>query len=154
MNFHKNFNPGHFKFFVIAGLLLFCCCLFAKSYLTLLQTHGLQSARLLCSWDFPGKNTGVDCHFLLQVSSWPRDLTPVSCVETVSRIAGGLLCCSWILHWLSHQGLEKLLKVQSGIPFEKFQQSKLRKRIYASLCCTCANSQVKFNDTRCSLQIN
>jgi len=24
-----------------------------------------QPARLLCPWDFPGKNTGVDCHFLL-----------------------------------------------------------------------------------------
>ena len=23
-------------------------------------------ARLLCPWDFPGKNTGVGCHFLLQ----------------------------------------------------------------------------------------
>ena len=22
--------------------------------------------QLLCSWDFPGKNTGVGCHFLLQ----------------------------------------------------------------------------------------
>ena len=22
--------------------------------------------RLLCPWDFPGKNSGVDCHFLLQ----------------------------------------------------------------------------------------
>ena len=26
---------------------------------TLLRPHGLQSARLLCSWDFPGKNTRV-----------------------------------------------------------------------------------------------
>ena len=26
----------------------------------------LQPARLLCPWDFPGKNTGVGCHFLLQ----------------------------------------------------------------------------------------
>ena len=25
-----------------------------------------QPARLLCPWDFPGKNTGVGCHFLLQ----------------------------------------------------------------------------------------
>ena len=25
----------------------------------------LQPTRLLCPWDFPGKNTGVDCHFLL-----------------------------------------------------------------------------------------
>ena len=26
----------------------------------------LVTARLLCAWDFPGKNTGVGCHFLLQ----------------------------------------------------------------------------------------
>ena len=26
----------------------------------------LQPARLLCPWEFPGKNTAVGCHFLLQ----------------------------------------------------------------------------------------
>ena len=31
-----------------------------------LQCHGLQPARLLFPWDFPGKNPGVGCHFLLQ----------------------------------------------------------------------------------------
>ena len=31
-----------------------------------LRPHGLQPTRLLCPWDFPGKDTGVDCHFLLQ----------------------------------------------------------------------------------------
>ena len=31
-----------------------------------LGPHGVQSARLLCSWDSPGKNTGVGSHFLLQ----------------------------------------------------------------------------------------
>ena len=31
-----------------------------------LQPCGLQSARLLCPQDFPGKNTGVGCHALLQ----------------------------------------------------------------------------------------
>ena len=31
-----------------------------------LWPHGLQPARLLCLWNFPGKNTGVGCHFLLQ----------------------------------------------------------------------------------------
>ena len=31
-----------------------------------LRPLGLQPARLLCPWDFPGKNTGVGCHFLLQ----------------------------------------------------------------------------------------
>ena len=31
-----------------------------------LRPHGLQPTGLLCPWDFPGKNTGVGCHFLLQ----------------------------------------------------------------------------------------
>ena len=46
---------------------------------TSLWPHGLQPTRLLCPWDFPGKSTGVGCHFLLQGSSWPRDGTQVSC---------------------------------------------------------------------------
>ena len=33
---------------------------------TLLRPHGLQPTNLLCPWDFPGKNTRVGCHFLLQ----------------------------------------------------------------------------------------
>ena len=37
----------------------------APSCLTL-HLHRLQPARLLFPWDFPGKNTGVDWHFLLQ----------------------------------------------------------------------------------------
>ena len=31
-----------------------------------LWPHGLQPARLLCPWNFQGKNTGMGCHFLLQ----------------------------------------------------------------------------------------
>ena len=31
-----------------------------------LRPRGLLPARLLCPWNFPGKNTAVDCHFLLQ----------------------------------------------------------------------------------------
>ena len=38
----------------------------SQSCLTLLQPHGLQPARLLQLWNFPSKNSGVDCHFLLQ----------------------------------------------------------------------------------------
>ena len=36
------------------------------SCVLLLGPHGLQPTRLLRAWDFPGKNTGVDCHCLLQ----------------------------------------------------------------------------------------
>ena len=31
-----------------------------------LWPHGLYLTRLLCLWDFPSKNTGTGCHFLLQ----------------------------------------------------------------------------------------
>ena len=31
-----------------------------------LGLHGLKPARVLCPWNFPGMNTGVGCHFLLQ----------------------------------------------------------------------------------------
>ena len=40
--------------------------------------HGLPLTRLLCPWDSPGKNTGVGCHFFLQLSSQSRDRTQVS----------------------------------------------------------------------------
>ena len=41
-------------------------CSVTQLCLTLLRSHRLQLARLLCPWDFPGKNTRVGCHFLLQ----------------------------------------------------------------------------------------
>ena len=31
-----------------------------------LWSHGLEPARFFCPWNFPGKKTGVGCHFLLQ----------------------------------------------------------------------------------------
>ena len=40
--------------------------LVAKSGLSLVYPNGLLPIRLICPWDFPGKNTGVGCHFLLQ----------------------------------------------------------------------------------------
>ena len=36
------------------------------SCVRLLRPHGLEPARPLCSWNSPGKNTGVGCHFLYQ----------------------------------------------------------------------------------------
>ena len=35
-----------------------CCCLVTKSYPTLFQPHRLLTARLLCLWDFLGKDSG------------------------------------------------------------------------------------------------
>ena len=42
------------------------CCLVTKSCLTL-QPHGLQPAKFLCGWDFPGRKPGMGRHFLLWV---------------------------------------------------------------------------------------
>ena len=47
---------------ILSWLLFFSCSVVSES----LQPHGLLPARLLCPWDFPGKNTEVGCHFLLQ----------------------------------------------------------------------------------------
>ena len=47
------------------------------------QSHGLQPTRLLCPWDFPGKNTLVGCHFLPRGSSQPKDRTRVSCESCI-----------------------------------------------------------------------
>ena len=41
-------------------------CLVAQSCPTFFDPHGLWPARLCCSRDYPGKITGVGCHFLLQ----------------------------------------------------------------------------------------
>ena len=52
----------------------------------------LQSKRLLCPWDFPGENTRVGCHFLLQeiFPTWGSN--------------PGLPHCRQTLYHLSHQG--------------------------------------------------
>ena len=57
-----------------------------------LWPHRLQPARLLCHEDSPGKNTGVDCHALLQGIFPAQGLNP------------GLLHWRQILHHKSHQG--------------------------------------------------
>ena len=55
-------------YFHNCGLYCVVLCLMSNS----LQSHGLQPVRLLSSWDFLGKNTGVGCHFLLQGMDLPH----------------------------------------------------------------------------------
>ena len=43
-----------------------CVCVSRSVLSNSLQSCALWSTRLLCPWDFPGKNTGVGCHALLQ----------------------------------------------------------------------------------------
>ena len=59
-------------------------------------SHGLQTTRLLCPWNFPGKNTGVGYHFLLwgifltqesnwHLLPWQVDSLPLSHLESLSK---------------------------------------------------------------------
>ena len=59
---------------------------------TLCNLHGLEPARLLCPWDFPGKSAGGGCHFLLQ------EIFPTQ------RLNPDLPHCRQTLYHLSHQG--------------------------------------------------
>ena len=43
-----------------------CACWVSSVMSDSLWSYGLEPTRLLCPWDSPGKNTGVDCHALFQ----------------------------------------------------------------------------------------
>ena len=47
-----------------------CCCLGASVVSDSVRPHRWQPTRLPRPWDSPGKNTGVGCHFLLQILSY------------------------------------------------------------------------------------
>ena len=64
--------------------------LVTKSCPTLLTPWTIYPASLLCLWDSPGKNTGEDCHFLLQGIFPTQESNPC------------LLHCRWIPYHLSH----------------------------------------------------
>ena len=104
-----------------------------------LQPCGLQSTRLLCPWNFPGRDTIVDCHFLLQgifptqgskvcLLHWQVDSLPLShhqshiytLVQLLShvqlfstpRTAIPLASLSFTISW----SLLKLMSIESVMP--------------------------------------
>ena len=58
-----------------------------------LQPHRLKPTRLSSPWTFPGKNTGVDCHFLLHIESTScfKKALGLTCVILSKYIP--LFCC-------------------------------------------------------------
>ena len=61
--------------FICVCVYIYICNIYVKlwvcvvveplSCVQLVRPHGLWPTRLLCPWDFLGKNVGVGCHFLL-----------------------------------------------------------------------------------------
>ena len=75
-----------------------CVCAFVLSSSVLsdsLRPRGLQPARLLCLWDYPGKSTGVGSHALLQGAFPTQETNP--CLLHLLR-------CRRILYPLSRLG--------------------------------------------------
>ena len=79
--------------FLIKGVCVVCVSLSVVS--DSLRPHGLKPTRLLCAWDFPDKDTGVGCHFLLQGIFLIQGSNP------------GLLHCRQILYQPSYNGSPK-----------------------------------------------
>ena len=72
-------------------------CVYHSVMSNSLRSFGLQLARLLCPWDFSGKNTEMGCISSSRISSQPRDRT------CVSYIVGGFFTP------LSHQRSPKVI---------------------------------------------
>ena len=70
-----------------------CVCVSRSVVPNSLRPHLLQSTRFLCPWDFPGKDTGVGCHLLLQG------------IFPTQRLNPGLLHCRQILYQPSYKGI-------------------------------------------------
>ena len=86
-----------------------CCCLVSKSW-QFPETPCMQPPRLLSSWDFPGKNIGVSCHFLLQ------GIFPTQGLDMC------LLHCRQILYHWATQDFPLIQKSFSLIPYPPFMR--------------------------------
>ena len=91
------------------GLTIFVhVCVTAQSCPTLfVSPWRLQPAWLLCPWDFPSKNIGVGCHFLLQGIFPTQGLNPhllqVFCIDRrILYCRASITCRKWCpLHGIS-----------------------------------------------------
>ena len=77
------------------------------------QPHGLWPARLLCPWNFPGNNSGVDSHSLIRGIFWTQGLNPC------------LLHCKQILYHLSHQGTSEIHVTRSKDTMKNYEAFSL-----------------------------
>ena len=78
--------------------MLSCFC-----HVQLFATPWTVATRLLCSWDSPGKNTGVGCHALLQGIF----LTRIKLTSLTSPALAGeffTTSCTWATLWPNNEG--------------------------------------------------
>ena len=120
-------HPG----IIEAELLFFLCALILFQRNTRLS-YPPPAPRLLCPWNFPGKNTGVACHFLIQgifltqgpnpclfcLLHWWADSLPLvppgepRCLLIVLNQVDKLTEISELFHWVFQQYEENITLVR------------------------------------------
>ena len=107
-----------------------CVCLVTKSCPILLQPQGLQPARLLCPWDFPGRNTGVGCHALLQ-GIFLTQGSNLHLLMTLA-LAGGFFTASatWEARNMSTTPLKSIFRGKGALTFFVFFNVRKKKSTY------------------------
>ena len=118
----------------------------------------LMNSSLLSPWKSPGKNTGVDSHFLLQGIFQPKDTTWVSCIsgrfftiwatreaqkQTISSLVGEWINKLWSIQNLEYFSKKKEMSYKAmrlhGMHFTKWKKSMWKVTLsilYDSKCMT------------------
>ena len=118
------------------------------------RPHRRQPTRLPCPWDFPGKNAGVGCHFLLQcmkmkserevAQSCPTLCDPMDCSLPGSSVHGIFFFflphptpCPWDFPGKStgvgcHCLLRITQQLRINIPLSKFAQMSTSNEAYTN----------------------
>ena len=123
------------------------------SCIWLFATLWTVATRLLCPWDFPGKNTGMGCHFLLQG------------IFLTQGLNSGFPHCRQTLYPLSHQKIPwatvmlsqftwRLKKKIAALGGKKFFQEKGRpvlrgngrNRMHHACCCFYQGASSRWRD--------
>ena len=90
------------------------------------RPHGLQPTSFLHPWDFPGKNTGVGCHCLLQqeyTELYKKDLhDPDNHHGVITHVEPDILECE--VKWALGSITTNKASGGDGIPVELFQNPK------------------------------
>ena len=86
-----------------------------------LRPRGLQPTRLLCPWDFPGKNTGAGCHFLLQGIFPTQESNPglLHCRQTQAYVSA-CVCYIKSMYSLANMSKGALLLPPSDVYVRSF----------------------------------
>ena len=106
----------------MTSLILHGVCVWVLSHVWPFVTPWTVATSLLCPWDFPGKNTGVGCHFLLQGLLPSQGSNP--------RVLCLLHCRQILYHWAIPSALVSFANGPCSLNWASYFQSN----VFTSSC--------------------